>query len=96
MKFVAIARCPVTFGTVKSFDKKAALKIRGVIDVIEIPRIAKPFGPLGGVAVIASNTWAAFEGKKALTIEWNYGSNATYSSADYQKQSPRACCNQEK
>ncbi len=27
----------------------------------------------------------AFEGKKALTIEWNYGSNATYSSADYQK-----------
>ncbi|MEM0577055.1 xanthine dehydrogenase family protein molybdopterin-binding subunit [Flavobacterium polysaccharolyticum] len=85
MKFVAIARCPVTFGTVKSFDKKAALKIRGVIDVIEIPRIAKPFGPLGGVAVIASNTWAAFEGKKALTIEWNYGSNASYTSADYQK-----------
>lgn len=86
MKFVAIARCPVTFGTVKSFDKKAALKIRGVIDVIEIPRIAKPFGPLGGIAVIATNTWAAFQGKKALDIEWNYGSNEIFDSEQYMTQ----------
>ena len=83
MKFVAIERCPVTFGTVKSFDKKAAMKIRGVIDVIEIPRIAKPFGPLGGVAVIATNTWAAFQGKKALEIEWNYGNNEIFDSEKY-------------
>jgi isoquinoline 1-oxidoreductase beta subunit len=86
MKFVAIARCPVTFGTVKSFDKTAAMKIRGVEAVIEIPRIEKPFGPLGGIAVIATNTWAAFQGKKALEIEWDYGKNATYDSEQYLKQ----------
>jgi isoquinoline 1-oxidoreductase beta subunit len=83
MKVVAIARCPVTFGTVKSFDKTAALKIKGVEDVIEIPRIEKPFGPLGGVAVIATNTWAAFKGREALEIKWNYGKNEGYDSEKY-------------
>lgn len=83
MKIVAIARCPVTFGTVKSFDKTAAIKIKGVEDVIEIPRIEKPFGPLGGVAVIASNTWAAFKGREALEIQWNYGKNEGYDSEKY-------------
>lgn len=83
MKVVAIARCPVTFGTVKSFDKTAAMKIRGVENIIEIPRIEKPFGPLGGVAVIASNTWAAFKGREALEIQWNYGKNEGYDSEKY-------------
>lgn len=86
MKFVAVARCPVTFGTVKSFDKTEALKITGVIDVIEIPRIEKPFGALGGIAVIASNTWAAFKGKEALKIEWNFGDNKVYDSETYMNQ----------
>ena len=86
MKFVAIARCPVTFGTVKSFDKTEAMKIPGVEAVIEIPRIEKPFGALGGIAVIASNTWAAFKGKEALKIEWNNGANEVYDSEKYMDQ----------
>jgi len=83
MVFASIARCPVTFGTVNSFDKSKALKIKGVIDVIELPKIEKPFGPLGGVAVIANNTWAALKGKEALDITWDYGENKNYNSAEY-------------
>ncbi|AOW11095.1 xanthine dehydrogenase family protein molybdopterin-binding subunit [Flavobacterium gilvum] len=83
MKFVAIARCPVTFGTVKSFNKTAAMKIRGLENVIELQKIERPFGPLGGIAVIASNTWAAFKGKEALEIQWNYGKNEAYDSEKY-------------
>ena len=86
MKYAAIARCPVTFGTVKSFDKTEALKIKGVEAVIEIPRINRPFGALGGVAVIASNTWAAFKGKEVLSIEWDYGPNVAYNSETYLEQ----------
>ena len=83
MKFAAIARCPVTFGTVKSFDKTETLKIAGVVDVIEIPRVKRPFGALGGIAVIANNTWAAFKGRDALKIEWNFGDNEVYDSEKY-------------
>lgn len=86
MKFVAIERCPVTFGTVKSFDGSEAEKIQGVESIFEIPRIEKPFGALGGVAVVASNTWAAFKGKEALKIEWDNGDNAEYDSEKYMEQ----------
>jgi len=85
MKYAAVARCPVTFGTVKSFDKTKAMEVAGVIDVVEIPKIAKPFGTLGGVAVVATNTWAAFKGKEALEIEWDYGDNKEYNSESYDK-----------
>lgn len=86
MKVAAIARCPVTFGTFKSYDKSEALKITGVIDVIEIPRIERPFGVLGGIAVVASNTWAAFKGRDALKIEWDFGENKIYDSKKYMNQ----------
>ena len=85
MKYAVIARCPVTFGSVKSYDATEAEKIPGVEQVIEIPRVKKPFGSLGGVAVIASNSWAAIQGKKALKIEWDYGDNHSYSSDSYMK-----------
>ena len=85
MKYAAVSRCPVTFGTVKSFNKTKAMEVAGVIDVVEIPRIEKPFGALGGVAVVATNTWAAFKGKEALEIEWDYGDNKDYNSEPYDK-----------
>ena len=82
MKFAAIARCPVTFGTVKSFDSSDAEKTAGVEQVIALDRIVPPtgqfFGALGGVAVVANNTWSAFQGKLNLNIEWNYGDNHSF------------------
>ncbi len=86
MVYACITRCPVTFGTVKSYDDKASLKIPGVKTVNTLDRIEKPFGALGGVAVIASNTWSAIEGKKALMVDWNYGDNETYSSSDFMEE----------
>lgn len=89
MKFVAIARCPVTFGTVKSVDKTAAEKTAGVEKIIEIERIVPPtgqfFGALGGVAVIANNTWSAFQGKLNLDIEWNYGENHSFDTEKFKE-----------
>lgn len=86
MKFAAVKRCPVTFGTVKSFDKTAAMSIPGVIDVVEIPKINRPFGSLGGVAVVATNTWAAFKGRDALEVTWDEGANKVYSSDKYMEE----------
>ena len=87
MKFAAIARCPVTFGTVKSFDSSATEKISGVEKVFLLDRIIPPigqfFGALGGVAVIANNTWSAFQGKLSLDIEWNFGENQSFDSQEF-------------
>jgi hypothetical protein len=35
--------------------------------------------------VIASNTWAAIEGRKKLKLEWEGGPNAGYDSVEYRK-----------
>ena len=89
MKFAAIARCPVTFGSVKSIDDSNAKKVVGVENIIELDRIVPPlgkfFGALGGVAVIANNTWSAFQGKLDLDIEWNYGENESFNSEKFQQ-----------
>ena len=83
MKYAAVSRCPVTFGSVRSFDSKETLKFRGVSSVVEMPRVEKPFGHLGGVAVIADNSWSALKGKEMLKIDWNFGDNLNYDSSEY-------------
>jgi isoquinoline 1-oxidoreductase beta subunit len=72
MVFAAVARCPVFGGRVRRFDPAPALAVPGVLSVAEISR---------GVAVVAQNTWAAFQGKRAVRIEWEEGSTAQWSSA---------------
>ena len=84
MKFAAIARCPVTFGTVKSVDKTDAEKTAGVEKVIEIERIVPPtgkfFGALGGVAVIdkAIKDVTANRGEMGAFQKNNLESNLNY------------------
>ena len=85
MKTAVIARPPVWGGKVKSFDAAAALRVPGVERVIHIaePPIPAGFNTLGGVAVVASSTWAAMKGREALTIVWDDGPNADYESGAY-------------
>ena len=89
MKFAAIARCPVTFGSVKSYEDASAKKVAGVERIFQIDRIVPPtgqfFGALGGVAVIANSTWAAFQGKLDLNIEWNYGDNESFDTEKFKE-----------
>ncbi len=85
MLFAVIARPQVFGGKVVSFDDAEAKKVPGVVGVVPIESTpgAPQFNPLGGVAVIAKNTWAAIQGRKALKIVWDDGPNATYDSAAY-------------
>ena len=71
MVYAAVARCPVFGGRVQSFDPAPALAVPGVQRVVQIS---------SGVAVVADRTWAAFQGKKALKIEWDEGATARWSS----------------
>jgi isoquinoline 1-oxidoreductase beta subunit len=88
MVYASIEHPPVIGGKVKSYDDKEALKVAGVRQTISIDPFKPPpaFQPLGGVAVIADNTWAAFQGRKKLNIVWDNGPNETYDSAQYKKE----------
>ncbi|MDP9783849.1 xanthine dehydrogenase family protein molybdopterin-binding subunit [Pseudomonas fluorescens] len=88
MLYAVIARPPVYGGKVKSVDSSAALKVPGVVKVVQIEGRPLPseFQPLGGVAVVAKNTWAAIKGREALKIQWDDGPNAAYDSIAYRKE----------
>jgi isoquinoline 1-oxidoreductase beta subunit len=88
MLYAAIAHPPVLGGKVKSVDDSVTLKFKGVKQTIPIDPFIPPhhFQPLGGIAVIADNTWSAFKGRDALKIEWDNGAHALYNSPDYKKQ----------
>jgi isoquinoline 1-oxidoreductase beta subunit len=85
MLYAVVARPQVYGGKVTSVDDAAALKVPGVVKVVQIePTPGAPqFNPLGGVAVIARNTWAATQGRQALKIVWDDGPNASYDSVAY-------------
>jgi isoquinoline 1-oxidoreductase beta subunit len=68
MKVALLARPPVFFGRVRSFDDAEARKIPGVVDVFEIP-LAKGKG--SAVAVVADRFWAAKQARDRLNIDWD-------------------------
>lgn len=87
MVYAVVARPPVVGGQLRRFDSAKALAVPGVLKVVEIPAMqgAPAFQPLGGVAVVARNTWAARQGRDALEIEWDDGPNGSYDSAAYRQ-----------
>ena len=71
MLYAVVARCPVFGGKVAGFDAARAKAIPGVKHVVQIS---------SGVAVVAENTWAAMEGRKALQVQFDEGPIAATSS----------------
>ncbi len=88
MVYASIEHPPVFGGKIKSLDDQEALKVAGVRQTVQIDPFKPPcaFQPLGGVAVIADNTWAAFQGRKKLKITWDNGANESYDSVEYKKE----------
>jgi isoquinoline 1-oxidoreductase subunit beta len=70
MKFASVLYPPVFGAKVKSFDASKAKQVPGVVDVVQIP---------SGVAVVATNSWAAFQGKAALSVVYYNGPFANQS-----------------
>ena len=87
MVYASIEHPPVLGQKIKTYDDKAALKVPGVQKTLTIEPFKPPhqFQPLGGVAVIADNTWAAFKGRKSLKIEWESSPHSAYNSASFRK-----------
>jgi isoquinoline 1-oxidoreductase subunit beta len=88
MKYAVIARPRVVGGIVRSVVEDAAKEIPGVETIVKIPGagLGSKFRPLGGVAVVASSTWAAMQGRDALQIEWREGRFSQYFTSVYERQ----------
>jgi len=78
----AVIAFPPGFGAkLVSFDATAAKQVKGVTDVVQVPE---------GVAVVATGTWAALQGRKALKLQWDEATSSQFDSektlAQYREQ----------
>ena len=82
MLYASVLHPPVYGGAVKSLDDSAALKVAGVKQTASIDAFKPPvtMQALGGVAVLAENTYAAFQGKKKLKVEWTKSEHSVWTS----------------
>jgi isoquinoline 1-oxidoreductase subunit beta len=76
---------PPKFGaTVTSFDASKAKAMKGVVDVVQIPR---------GIAVVADTMWTALQARDAVTVTWDEAKAEQRSSSDiiasYREQSAK-------
>jgi isoquinoline 1-oxidoreductase beta subunit len=87
MVYATVVRSPVFGGSIAKVDDSAARAIDGVMDVIEIPRMATEqmigsFAAGESVAVVADSYWSAERGVKALNVDWNVTEYDDVSSED--------------
>lgn len=87
MIYATFTKCPALGGTARSFNEAHIKSLPGVMDAF----IIAPFGELigsnifqpvhfGGVAIVASSTWAAMKAKQELEVVWDRSSADTAAS----------------
>jgi isoquinoline 1-oxidoreductase subunit beta len=81
LQYAVIARCPVFGGKLAKFDAEKAKQVAGVREVFAIDPVGPGAFTAGGVVVVADDSWAAMQGRKALEVSWDEGPNANESSA---------------
>ena len=82
MVYASVQFCPVFGGKLLSYDDAATKKVKGVLSVEKCQRIMGKYR-YDVVAVIAENYWAAVQGRKALTVKWDYQGNEKFNSIQY-------------
>jgi len=88
MLYATISRWPVVGAKLKKVVDSEARKVRGVEDVIRMPAQSRPvkFKAQSGVAVLASNSWAALKGREKLQLEWRDGGSGDHDSIEFSRE----------
>ncbi|SMD32620.1 isoquinoline 1-oxidoreductase, beta subunit [Reichenbachiella faecimaris] len=93
MVYASIEKCPVYKGKLKFFDDSKTRQVNGVIQVFAMPSL-EPAEDMNhiqeGVVVVATSTWAAFKGRKALKVEWDLGENVSNSNQKIEEEFSKA------
>jgi isoquinoline 1-oxidoreductase subunit beta len=82
MKYAVYEKCPAVGGKVRSANLDEVKKLPGVRDAFVVEGNGKTTEVMPGVAIIADSTWAAFEAKKALRVDWDESAASTDSWQD--------------
>ena len=88
MLYASVMHPPVMGSSPTAIDNKATLAVAGVKRTETIDTYKPPvlYQALGGVAVLADNTWSAMQGRKQLKVKWSDSPHATFTSSAFRKE----------
>lgn len=94
MLYAVFQKCPVFGGRVRSANIDAVKALPGVRDAFvvkasEVYRNGNPQGVAEGVAIVATNWWAANKARENLKVAWDEGPTAAQSSAGFAEEAAR-------
>jgi isoquinoline 1-oxidoreductase subunit beta len=71
MAYASFTKCPAAGGKVSSFNMDEIKGQRGVLDAFALDGTGVPVEVMPGVAIIAKDTWSAFQAKEKLKVNWD-------------------------
>ncbi len=84
MVYATYTKCPAFGGKVRSFNVEQIKALRGVIDAFALEGTGVPIEVMPGVAIIARDTWSAFQAKEKLTVDWDLSEASKDSSVQFE------------
>lgn len=82
MTYANFTKCPAVGGKVRSFNMAEIKALPGIVDAFAVAGTGKQTECMPGVAIIATNTWAAFQAKAKLKVDWDESEASKDSTAE--------------
>ena len=83
MVYANYTKCPAAGGKVASFNVDEIKAQRGVLDAFALDGTGVPAEVMPGVAIIAKDTWSAFQAKDKLKVEWDLSAASKDSTSQF-------------
>lgn len=81
MVYATYTKCPAAGGKVRSFNMDEIKAQRGVLDAFVVEGTGLLVEVMPGVAIIAKDTWSAFQAKEKLKVDWDLSHASTDSTS---------------
>ncbi|MGV1794420.1 molybdopterin cofactor-binding domain-containing protein [Rhizobium sp. A37_96] len=83
MVYASFTKCPAAGGKVRSFNVDEIKAQRGVLDAFALDGTGLLVEVMPGVAIIARDTWSAFQAKSKLQVDWDLSEASTDSTSKF-------------
>jgi isoquinoline 1-oxidoreductase beta subunit len=93
MVYASYTKCPAAGGKVSSFNVDEIKAQRGVLDAFALDGTGLLVEVMSGVAIIAKDTWSAFQAKDKLKVDWDLSEASKDSASQFSAQAKKVATN---
>jgi isoquinoline 1-oxidoreductase subunit beta len=93
MVYASYTKCPAAGGKVSSFNVDEIKAQRGVLDAFALDGTGVSVEVMAGVAIIAKDTWSAFQAKDKLKVDWDLSEASKDSTSQFSAQAKKVATN---